>query len=392
MAAVALLWMVSGAGKNAGFDVGAVAAAELAAPSLLAPVLGPYVDRWSQRNLLVGADLARVATTLTLPFAYKYGGVLPVGLLALIQGTLSVVFSNTGSAVVPENVTAKDLAPANAWLMTANHAAAVLGSALGGILVQFNTMAPFAVDALTYLLSAGLLLTLGLTRRAPPRRVGRSPAGAYWRELRRGVHVARTRPAVRRLARIGGVATVGFAPASVAIVVLVRDRLAGSGSDYGAVRAAAAIGLALGAQVGPWLARRLNSMTRTMSIGYIAMGMLTVGLGLSPNVAYAVPLALVRSGSNSLLGVPSNVLLQQHVPSDVRGRVITLLAALEETPRLIILPLAGLLVDWIGVRWVFLAMAAPIIAAGSIAWTARRVRDGPKLPQLEPDVASDGRT
>jgi len=378
VAAVALLWIVS-AGQDAGLAVGVVAAAELAAPSVLAPVLGPLVDRTNRRTLLIGSVTLRIATTLSLPFAYGYGGVGAVVPLALAQGMLSVLSANAASAALPELVGKERLATANAMLVTGTHVALVVGSALGGVLVGLSRFLPFAVDALTYLLAASLLATVDNARFGVRCHLGLGAVvGApYWRELSEGATAFRSLKAVRTLAGIGTIATLGFAPASVALVVLVRASLGGSGAGYGAVRAAAAIGLASGAQVAPWLARRLNSSARAMSAGYCAMGMLTVILGVVPNVASALPVALLRSGSNGLLGVPSTVLLQRHVPPELRGRVFTLLGALEEAPRLAILPIAGLLADDIGPRLLFIFMALPILAASVIAIAARRLLDAP---------------
>lgn len=378
-AAVALLWIVS-SGRDAGLTVGAVAAAELAAPAVLAPVLGPLIDRANRRAVLVATDLLRVVTTLSLPFAFKYAGVGAVVPLALVQGTLSVMFASSASATLPDLVGSPQLASANAMFVTANHVAAVLGSALGGALVQLDRVLPFAVDAVTYLASAVLISMVDKARfRAPQGKLAEVRA-PYWRRLSEGAAAFNSLRAARVLAGIGVLATFGFAPASVALVLLVRKGLGGGGADYGALRAAAALGLASGAQVAPWLSRRLGSSARAMSVGYAAMGLLTIGLGLTPNVAFAALVAFVRSGSNSLLGVPSTVLLQQHVPTELRGRVFTLLGALEEAPRLAILPAAGLLVDSIGVRPLFLLMAAPILAASVAAIARRRVLDatGPR--------------
>jgi MFS family permease len=373
-AAVALLWLVS-AGQAPGLDVGAVAAAELAAPSVLAPILGPLVDRLERRWLLVGTDLVRIVTTLALPFAYEHGGMPAVLPLALAQGVVSVTFGSAAAAALPELVGAQHLGPANAMLVTANQGAAVLGSALGGVLVSLNAVAPFALDAATYVASATLLATLSVaslgSREAPAavRRV------TYRRQLVEGAKAFADRRAVRVLAGLGMLATFGFAPASVALVMLVRVRLDGGGPGYGAVRAATAVGLALGAQLAPWLVRRMKSATRAMSVGYLTMGILTVALGFSPNVASAASIALVRSGANSVLGVPNTVLFQSHVPNELRGRVFTLLVALEEAPRLAILPLAGLLADHTGVRPLFLLMALPIVATAALALASRALLD-----------------
>ncbi|MHB8295325.1 MAG: hypothetical protein ACYDH5_12015 [Acidimicrobiales bacterium] len=79
-------------------------------------------------------------------------------------------------------------------------------------------------------------------------------------------------------------------------------------------------------------------------------------------------------------GAVTAVLLQQHVPAGLRGRVFTMLGALEETPRLVILPMAGLLAGTVGPRPVYMLMALPIMAGGAIAWAAKDRLDGPPEP------------
>ena len=169
LALVSLLTAGGAAGGAAGALAGGANASGLVGlglamllPSLLfAPFVGPFIDRWSLVAVLVVADTLRALVVGGLPGAYDAAGTgaLLAGVFAGF--TLNVFFLPARSALPPRLVPPNELLGANALLALCGVAATVVGSGLGGRVVDaIGWRGALYVDAATFGVSALLLATL----------------------------------------------------------------------------------------------------------------------------------------------------------------------------------------------------------------------------------------
>lgn len=131
---------------------------------------GAWLDRRGhRRRAMVAADLGRAALLATIPIAYA-AGVLTLAQLyvvAFLVGSLSVVFFVAYNTLFVALVPRDDLVQANSLLHGSRAASFVAGPSIGGALVQaVSAPAAIAVDAASYLVSAGALG--GLEAEEPP--------------------------------------------------------------------------------------------------------------------------------------------------------------------------------------------------------------------------------
>ncbi len=175
-------------------------------------------------------------------------------------------------------------------------------------------------------------------------------------------------------------ATVGFAPSVVTLVVLSNQAIHAGASGYGALQATTTVGLAVGAALGGRLAQRFPRVT-VMALGYIAMGAGTLLLGLAPSLAFGVLWVAIRSACNGVLSVAGVSVIQQLAPNQYRGRVLALIRTAYEIPRLLLLPLAG------GLIQVQTPVRSEIAVVSSRATAWRSFGTGPRValdgPQYE---------
>lgn len=141
---------------------------------------GGLIDRGRRRRVLIGADLVRAATLVTLPAA-AWLGVLDlwqVYTVAATVGAASVVFDIADHAYLPSLISREALTEGNARLSATDNVAEVGGPALAGALFQWLT-APIAilVNAFSYLASALLLASIA---QREPKPEPRPPAP--WRQ------------------------------------------------------------------------------------------------------------------------------------------------------------------------------------------------------------------
>ena len=220
MGLVALLLHVAGEEGEAG----AVAALLLVGdftPSLLGPLAGTVGDRFDVRRVLVGCELVQAALMAVL--ALWLPSSLPL-LLAIVgmRPVAGQVFLPASRAVVPSLVDDADLDGANAAIGLGANGMEAVGPLLAALLLPaIGVRGVLAVDALTFLVSAALLLRLPV-REAP---VGHE--ASFLADARAGLRFLRSARVVRAVA-LGffGVALCTGVD-DVALVFLARDELGG---------------------------------------------------------------------------------------------------------------------------------------------------------------------
>ena len=169
MAVVAIGWQVYSISGSA-LDLGLIGLAEFLPLLLLALPAGHLADRLPRRNLLtvMAASNALVLGGLLAVTVADTGHVWPFFALAFVQGIGSSIGAPAGRALTPSLVPQEILVSALAQRSIAFQGSAVLGPALGGILLWVNPELVYAVGIAFSIV--GLVCIRAM-------RAGRSPAG-----------------------------------------------------------------------------------------------------------------------------------------------------------------------------------------------------------------------
>jgi hypothetical protein len=167
--AVALPWLVlsSHAGAPA---LGAVLACYGASRTVTIPVGGLLTDKIGARVLMLAADLTRCVLVAVLAFlaARHLTSVATLGPAAALIGAGEGLFLPASFAIMPSLVEEAQLQAANAISTAAVQTGALTGPALAGALVATLGSAPaFAVDAVTFAVSALSLALIGRPAAVP---------------------------------------------------------------------------------------------------------------------------------------------------------------------------------------------------------------------------------
>ncbi len=291
--------------------------------ALVGVFAGGWIDRRSKRALLVGADLVRFLLVLTVPLAWWAGALSLVHVAAVAAGVgaANVLFQITDNTYLPELVGREDLVGANSTIEATESVAEIGGPAAAGVLIRVIG-APLAVivDAVTYLWSAVLLLTIrprpqtARHETAPPTMAHdlRAGFGALWRD-----HV------VRRLAIAEAVSlsSLGFF-LGLYMVYVLRD-LDLSEAAVGAVISCGGVGALAGALLAPRLALRSTRATLvTLSLVAHAAALLIPAASGSAALVVIMLIAhqLVGDGARTAYEVLSVSLRQRRLPAEVLGR------------------------------------------------------------------------
>jgi MFS family permease len=276
---------------------------------------GVVADRLSRRLVMVGADLARVASQGTMAALIVTGVAEPwmLALLAGVTGAATGFFSPASTALLPEVVPAQQLQPANALRATAESTGEILGPLAAGVLVAVAGAGwAIAVDAATFAISAACLARL-----RPPRRAAREPS-SFVSDLREGWVAFRSRRWVWTFVAYFAVANMLWGAWS-ALGPVVADRDLGGAAAWGAVLA----GIGAGALAGSLLATRVKPRRPLVLVG-LSEALFVLPLAF---LAAGAPVPLLAcgallSGAGMMLGNSVwESTLQRHVPAESLSRV-----------------------------------------------------------------------
>jgi MFS family permease len=163
---VALSFALLSSGYSAS-AVGTVLAAQ-ATPMVLLMLAGGVVgDRWPKRRLMIAADLLRCASQATLATLLATGHPHLLALMALAAccGVGTAFYGPAESGLIPQVAGVGRIKDANSLISLSSSLAAILGPALGGLLVGLGgASVAIGLDAASYAASAACL---GLMRLAP---------------------------------------------------------------------------------------------------------------------------------------------------------------------------------------------------------------------------------
>jgi len=172
---------------GSGLGVSGVVVAEIAPVLLLAPLVGPLVDRWPRVRLMVCSDLLRVLLAGLL--AIWHDSPAFVYVIAFGMSVGATFFGPAASSVLPTLVRRDDLVAANTSIWTAAVISQIALAPLAGLLVVTGGYGPaFALNAASYAISAFLLRRLRVPR--TPKRLG--CRGCWWMPAKGYMSCSRT--------------------------------------------------------------------------------------------------------------------------------------------------------------------------------------------------------
>ena len=342
--------------------------------------LGPLLDRFSRRGLMVASDLVRFLVFCALPFADSAGTIVA---LAAVAGIATGFFRPAVYAGLPNLVDEGDLTRANSLIQTGENVSWTIAPVIGGALVAASSPdLAYWTNAASFLLSALLVL------RIP----GRSLQGAiavsqgHLRDLRNGFKwVIRTRPLLTVLI-VWTIALGALASTQTAQVFLAKDAFNAGDLGYGLIFGCIGLGLALGSfGAGTWVEERSIGVVYAASILLMAIGM--AAAGASPDVWVALPCFVLAGLGNGTAVVCNSLLVQRGAPDELRGRIFTAIMSVNYGAYALGFVIAGPLTDSVGPRWVFGGVGTVLALASLVAYTLARGAEDPAGRRIEAEAA-----
>ncbi len=338
VAIVAVASRVGGSSPEAA--IGLVMSARIIPGLFLASAAGVLVDRWDRKRVMVVCDLGRALVLATLPFIDSVAGLVAASFLLEI-GTL--FWSPAKEASVPNLVPADHLTTANSLSLVAAYGTFPIASLVfAGLTKLAQVLSGFGplgfldlnqesiaiyFDVFTFVVSAAMIATLPLARRARVRDGRRIDLAQAFHELKEGWRFIAFSPRVRAVmlgigtGLIGGGMLVPLGP------VFAQAALGSGPAGFGLLLTALGTGVAIGVVALSALQNRLDK-TQVFSFAVLGAGICLVAAATTSSLGPAFVLVLglgVCAGSVYVLGF---TIIQESVDDEMRGRVFSTLYAL----------------------------------------------------------------
>ncbi|MGH3134566.1 MAG: MFS transporter, partial [Gaiellaceae bacterium] len=350
---------------NSGVWVAALLIADFLPIVVIGLLLGPLVDRLSRRGLMVVSDLVRFGVFGALPFVDSPAAIVA---LAGVAGIATGFFRPAVFAGLPNLVPDDELTNANSLLQTIETLAWMIGPVVGGLmLTTWSPSVPYAVNAVTFLASAGVVA--GIPERKL--RSEESLTRGHWRDVADGIRLVLMSAPLRTVLIVWNVVLLGSAAINVAEVVFAKETLDAGDLGFGVLVAASGVGLALGSFLAAPALGKVG--LRRHYAGSIAlMGVGWGGAALATTIWVAVPLVVAGAAGNGAAIICNQLLVQRGAPDRYRGRALATIMSTNYAILGLAMAASGVLTDAFGARAVWIAAGGVYLLATLVALAVTR--------------------
>jgi len=329
--------------------------------AILGLFAGSFADAYGRRRAMVVCDVGRAIVVAALPAAFWLG--LPLGVmyaLVFAATSFSAVFNPARLALTPDLLEHDELGRGNALLIASDRVVDVAGSLLAGVLVQAVTVLAFYVDAASFLLSAFLLMQIGMSRE--PRST--LSAAAIWKDARDGLRVIRNVSALWTNTVFSLIAQLSIPVFNSLMPVLIFKAFGGA-TEYGIAEGAFALGAVAAGLLLPAAFQSMHK-GRLVVLGFAAFGLVLLVIARANDFATLVLLLVLAGVVNMLSFIPNVTIAQEITPPTYRARVFGARIALLNLTWLPVIFVSGALGDVIGVT-PLIAIAGAVTLVTAIA-------------------------
>ncbi|MBX2986372.1 MAG: MFS transporter [Bdellovibrionaceae bacterium] len=296
------------------FLVGLLGAVQLVPLVLCGLVGGTYADRWNRRRLILTCEVLLMAGALALALN-SWSSSPSVILIFAITGFMQGIngFHRPSLEALTQKVVPRSDFPAVAALTSLRSTSgAILGPALGGLLVAHSAGFAYLIDMITFLWAFALVAWMRNTDFAPVAQEV-SPVESF----KEGLQFAVKKP------ELVGTYLVDIVAMTFAFPVAIYPELAekwGGGTAAGFLYSSMSVGSLGVALLSGW-AGRARRHGRMVILAAALWGLFIIGFGFSSSLWMAVFFLALAGAADMVSGLYRSTVWNEVIPNDKRGRL-----------------------------------------------------------------------
>ncbi|MGP3639597.1 MFS transporter [Lentilactobacillus hilgardii] len=344
---------------------------------LLSPFVGPLIDRWNKKGLLIVPDIVAALFAIILSISGTFFNAFPLWLIfiSLLMRSIAQTFQMpTIQAVIPTMVPEKEITRVNGQLGMVQSANMIIAPALGAMLFAIIPMKfLILLDVLGAAIGIGILLFVKI-----PSNEKIDDALHVLHNTKLGVSQLVKNKGLWYITLIGAAFTLFYMPCASMYPLMTMSYFQGTVGQAGLIEAIYSAGMLVGGTIIGIFGNWKNRMIPVIAAFFI-IGITTGFSGLLPGNQYGFLWFVVLNALAGLATPYFNTLLmamiQQSYPPQQLGRVLGVLNSLLSLTGPLGLIFAGPLADAIGVEMLFVIAGISAVAAGIAAWIIPVVRN-----------------
>jgi MFS family permease len=293
---------------------------------LLALPAGHLADRMDRKKIVVGAQIVFITMSLSLSvLSYIAGPIYLIFAVLLIRGIAQAYNNPARSALLPRLVPAEVFANAVTWSSSGFQTAAVVGPAIGGLVIalQHRATGAYLLDAI--LTTLYLVMLLGIRSDAVKVDTTTSITALKPREpmtfksLIAGMRFVMDTKVILAALTLDLFAVL-FGGATALLPIFAKDILHVGPEGLGWLRAAPSVGALI---VMMTIAHRppMQKTGWTLILAVTGFGIATIVFGLSRSFGLSMAMLFILGGLDGISMIIRGTLVQLWTPDEMRGRV-----------------------------------------------------------------------
>ncbi len=357
---------------------------------ILGPFIGPLIDRWNRKKIMITSDLSIALVTVALIVLFLTGNIQTWHIyLAMVARAIGQSFHFPAmQASIPMIVPEKQLSRAAGLNQMLQGAVNVAGPPVGAVLMGLLPMhGMLAIDIATALIAVCALLPIAIARPATSVSIAKP---SFKSDMTEVFHYVWKWKGLRALIVLSALITVFLVPVFTLLPVLVTSELGGDVIKLGWLNSAFGVGLIGGGLLlGAWSGFKQKIVT--CLAGVIVAGIAAFGLGFT-----AEPIFYLGLAASFLAGIglsfgqaPVMAMLQTLVAKDMQGRVFALFGSISSIMVPLGLAIAGPAADAVGIRTLFWVAGIAVVVIGCASFFVRSLMELESAPRKAAPVAYD---
>lgn len=348
--------------------VGLVFLIRLIPAALISPFAGLLGDRYRRDRVLLITQIVRVVLVgaAAIGVFVDASSVVIYGLA--VAATIATTPVRSAQAALTPSLARNpsELTAANAVASGVESIAFFVGPAVAGLLLAVaSTEAVFLVVALILALSAGFISLIRVEEAERPK--SEIIASTILSEAFAGFTAIGRNRSLRYMMGLLTAQTAVAGAVQVFIVVGAVELLDLGTAGVGFLNSAMGVGSVIGS-VGALSLTGVRRLSPAFMLGALFMGIAVIGVGIWPEVAFALVMFGLFGLSSSVLDVAGLTIVQRAVPDDVLARVFGVIQMLWLSSMGIGAAIAPWLANWLGLDAAMIATGAFLAALVGLSW------------------------
>ncbi len=399
--AIAAMWIVYQLGGSTLYTGLALFLTSL--PAFAQIVMGPLIDRFPAKRLMIFTQITQSVLLLIIPTLYAYG-MLTITIVLVLMPIISLLnqfIYPTQLSLLPKVLPKEQLTRGNSLFAIAYQGSDAAFNSLAGIVIAMvGAVSVFYLNSMTFILTALLFTLLRLPQAQKEQAIAKEQAvdtaseqtrrptlksviRQYNSDLREGLDVLK-KPVFTRM--LLGIIFVNLAGISIYAVLPAFAESWGGAQYYGFFMAAAGVGIITGSYAASLLKLHRFKMGLLYCLLIFICGVCWMLTGVVPTAWMAIALFAIGWIPAGMINVLSQVMIQSVVPPQLIGRVMAAVLGLSAAIAPIGAILGGALGAWAG-NGVLIISCGVIVILNSAYWLLNKhTRAMPPAKDMTPAV------